>query len=66
MVRSQKGNCDDNDDDGGGGSEEILALHPSDALTLDHFGRLQNLPSVEAGKLMQGECMAQCLVQARV
>lgn len=37
MVRSQKGNCDDNDDDGGGGSEEILALHPSDTLT---FGSL--------------------------
>lgn len=33
---------------------------------LDHFGRLQNLPSVEAGKLMQEECMEQCLVQARV
>ena len=33
---------------------------------LDHFGRLQNLPSVEAGKLMQGECIEQCLVQARV
>lgn len=33
---------------------------------LDHFGRVQNLPSVEARKLMQGECMEQCLVQARV